>query len=137
MQQLCGASSRQSGVGTRGSRQLDTALLVAEQLKRPILRMPNKEEVAAMDKLIAEVASPRTKRVLADYKQEGKVCILHMNLTSVLHAIAVALICYALGLFSHTLRCLGHMLHLGCDKVWRSFEIMVLSRLSGTSLAAV
>lgn len=32
-----------------------------------------------MDKLIAEVASPRTKRVLADYKQEGKVCILHMN----------------------------------------------------------
>jgi len=72
-------SSRQSGVGTRSSRQLDSALLVAEQLKRPILRMPNKEEVAAMDKLIAEVASPRTKRVLADYKQEGKVCILHMN----------------------------------------------------------
>ncbi|KAL0018632.1 hypothetical protein WJX77_009530 [Trebouxia sp. C0004] len=65
--------SKQSGVGTRSSRQLDTALLVAEQLKRPILRMPNKEEVAAMDKLIAEVASPRTKRVLADYKQEGKL----------------------------------------------------------------
>ena len=112
MQKLCGASSRQSGVGTRGTRQLDTALLVAEQLKRPILRMPNKEEVAAMDKLIAEVASPRTKRVLADYKQEGKVCILHMNVMSMLHAIAVALICYALGLFSHTLHCLGHMLHL-------------------------
>ena len=74
MQKLRDVSSRQSGAGTRSSRQLDTALLVAEQLKRPILRMPNKEEVAAMDKLIAEVASPRTKRVLADYKQEGKVC---------------------------------------------------------------
>lgn len=65
---------RQSGAGTRSRRQLDTALLVAEQLKRPILRMPNKEEVAAMDRLISEVASPRTRRLLADYKQEGKVC---------------------------------------------------------------
>ena len=92
VQKMCGMSSRQSGVGTRSSRQLDTALLVAEQLKRPILRMPNKEEVAAMDKLIAEVASPRTKRVLADYKQEGKVRILHTSLTSMLHAVAVALI---------------------------------------------
>lgn len=70
-----------------------------------------------MDKLIAEVASPRTKRVLADYKQEGKVCILHINLTSMLHAIAVALICHTFSLFSHTLRGLGQMLCLGCDKV--------------------
>ncbi len=124
-------------MGTRSSRQLDTALLVAEQLKRPILRMPNKEEVAAMDKLIAEVASPRTKRVLADYKQEGKVCILHMDLTSVPHAVAVALICYTLGLCSPTLHCLGQMPCLGLDKVWHSPKYILLSRLSGTSLAVV
>ena len=35
--------------------------------------MPNKEEVAAMDRLIMEVASPRTRRTLNDYKQQSKV----------------------------------------------------------------
>ena len=64
---------RQAGVGRRGSRQLDAALKVAEQLKRPILRMPDKEELAAMDRLIMEVASPRTKRTLTDYRNENKV----------------------------------------------------------------
>lgn len=64
---------RQTGAGRKGSRQLDAALAVAESIKRPILRMPNKEEVAAMDRLIMEVASPRTKRILQDYKQQSKV----------------------------------------------------------------
>ena len=64
---------RQSGFGTRGSRQLDAALEVAEQLKRPILRMPDKEELAAMDRLVMEVASPRTKRALSDYHSNNKV----------------------------------------------------------------
>lgn len=53
--------------------QLDAALAVAEQLRRPILRMPDKEELAAMDRLIMEVASPRTKRLLADYRSDNKV----------------------------------------------------------------
>jgi len=104
-------------VGTRSSRQLDTALLVAEQLKRPILRMPNKEEVAAMDKLIAEVASPRTKRVLADYKQEGKVCILHVNLTSMPHGLAAALILYMSGLYSHALQSFSQRPCPGCNNI--------------------
>ena len=46
---------------------------MAEQLKRPILRMPDKEELAAMDRLIMEVASPRTKRALSDYHSDNKV----------------------------------------------------------------
>lgn len=46
---------------------------MAEQLKRPILRMPDKEELAAMDRLIMEVASPRTKRTLTDYRNDNKV----------------------------------------------------------------
>lgn len=70
---LPGAGCRQAGVGTRGSRQLDAALKVAEQLKRPILRMPDKEELAAMDRLVMEVASPRTKRTLIDYRNDNKV----------------------------------------------------------------
>ena len=53
--------------------QLDAALAVAEQLKRPILRMPDKEELAAMDRLVMEVASPRTKRLLTDYRNDNKV----------------------------------------------------------------
>lgn len=72
---------RQTGAGRHGSRQLDAALAVAEQIKRPILRMPNKEEVAALDRLILEVASPRTKRLLQDYKLQSKVrCMLVASL---------------------------------------------------------
>ena len=67
---------RQSGFGTQGSKQLDAALMVAEQLRRPILRMPDKEELAAMDRLVMEVASPRTKRLLNDYCNENKVSTL-------------------------------------------------------------
>lgn len=82
---------RQSGIGTRGSRQLDTALEVAEQLKRPILRMPDKEELAAMDRLIMEVASPRTKRALSDYHSDNKVSKQIMTYGS--QAIHVAAMC--------------------------------------------
>lgn len=71
--QCCWCPHRQTGAGRQGSRQLDAALAVAEHIKRPILRMPNKEEVAAMDRLIEEVASPRTKRLLHDYKQQSRV----------------------------------------------------------------
>lgn len=35
--------------------------------------MPDKEELAAMDRLIMEVASPRTKRTLIDYHNDNKV----------------------------------------------------------------
>ncbi len=58
-----------------------------------MLRMPNKEEVAAMDRLITEVASPRTKRLLADYRQESKVRMSLFTRVTSGHSVNVGTFC--------------------------------------------
>ena len=52
----------------------DVAMDFAARLGRPILRIPDQEQVSMFDTLVESVASPRTRKLLQEYQHLAQVC---------------------------------------------------------------
>ena len=53
----------------------------AARLGRPILRVPDQEQVSMFDTLVESVASPRTRKLLQEYQHLAKVWLVLLPLT--------------------------------------------------------
>ena len=54
----------------------DVAMDFAARLGRPILRVPDQEQVSMFDTLVESIASPRTRKLLQEYQHLAKVCMM-------------------------------------------------------------